>query len=47
MTTKYHIVVANPPYMGSKGMNARLSAWAKKIILIVNQIYLLCLLSEV
>ena len=30
MTTKYHIVVANPPYMGSKGMNARLSAWAKK-----------------
>ena len=30
LTTKYHIVVANPPYMGSKGMNARLSAWAKK-----------------
>jgi len=26
---KYHVVVANPPYMGGKGMNGRLSAWAK------------------
>jgi len=25
----YQVVVANPPYMGSKGMNGRLSAWAK------------------
>ena len=27
---KYHVVVANPPYMGGKGMNGRLSAWAKE-----------------
>ena len=26
---KYHVVVANPPYMGSKGMNDRLGTWAK------------------
>jgi type II restriction/modification system DNA methylase subunit YeeA len=26
---KYHVVVANPPYMGSKGMNGRLAAWAR------------------
>ncbi|WP_214044221.1 BREX-1 system adenine-specific DNA-methyltransferase PglX [Methanomethylovorans sp.] len=26
---KYHVVVANPPYMGGKGMNARLSTFAK------------------
>jgi len=26
---KYHVVLANPPYMGSKGMNGRLSAWLK------------------
>ena len=26
---KYHVVVANPPYMGSKGMNGRLSSFAK------------------
>ena len=26
----YHVVVANPPYMGGKGMNARLSAWARQ-----------------
>ncbi|WP_050018403.1 BREX-1 system adenine-specific DNA-methyltransferase PglX [Crocosphaera watsonii] len=30
LSPKYHIVVANPPYMGSKGMNGRLSAWVKK-----------------
>jgi type II restriction/modification system DNA methylase subunit YeeA len=29
LSGKYHVVIANPPYMGSKGMNARLSAWAK------------------
>ena len=28
LNPKYHIVVANPPYMGSKGMNGRLSKWA-------------------
>ncbi|MDD5266998.1 MAG: BREX-1 system adenine-specific DNA-methyltransferase PglX [Methylococcales bacterium] len=26
---QFDAVVANPPYMGNKGMNARLSAWAK------------------
>ena len=30
LSPKYHVVVANPPYMGSKGMNARLGAWAKE-----------------
>ena len=29
LSQKYHIVVANPPYMGSKGMNPRLGKWAK------------------
>ena len=26
---RYQVVVANPPYMGGKGMNGRLGAWAK------------------
>jgi len=26
---KYHVVIANPPYMGGKGMNPRLSEWLK------------------
>jgi len=30
LSQKYHVVVANPPYMGSKGMNARLGKWAKE-----------------
>ena len=29
LTPKYHVVVANPPYMGGKGMNARLKDFAK------------------
>ena len=29
LSKKYQVVVANPPYMGGKGMNARLGAWAK------------------
>ncbi|MBS3952427.1 MAG: BREX-1 system adenine-specific DNA-methyltransferase PglX [Methylomicrobium sp.] len=29
LSPKYHVVIANPPYMGSKGMNARLGAWVK------------------
>lgn len=29
LAPKYHVVVANPPYMGSKGMNGRLSDWVK------------------
>lgn len=28
--SRYAVVVANPPYMGGKGMNGRLSAWAKE-----------------
>jgi len=30
LSPRYAVVVANPPYMGSKGMNGRLSAWAKE-----------------
>ena len=30
LSPKYHVVVANPPYMGGKGMNGRLSSWAKE-----------------
>lgn len=30
LSPKYHVVIANPPYMGAKGMNGRLAAWAKE-----------------
>ena len=30
LSPKYHLVVANPPYMGGKGMNAHLGELAKK-----------------
>ena len=30
LSPKYHVMVANPPYMGSKGMNGRLKSWAGK-----------------
>jgi len=30
LAQQYDAVVANPPYMGSKGMNAELKVWAKK-----------------
>jgi len=30
LSPKYHVVIANPPYMGSKGMNRRLGAWVKE-----------------
>lgn len=30
LSPRYAVVVANPPYMGGKGMNARLSAWLKE-----------------
>lgn len=30
LSTKHQVVVANPPYMGGKGMNGRLGAWAKQ-----------------
>ncbi|TYT75598.1 BREX-1 system adenine-specific DNA-methyltransferase PglX [Desulfobotulus mexicanus] len=29
LSQKYHVVIANPPYMGGKGMNGRLGAWLK------------------
>lgn len=29
LSPKYQVVIANPPYMGTKGMSARLGAWAK------------------
>lgn len=29
LSPKYHVVIANPPYMGGKGMNGRLGIWAK------------------
>lgn len=30
LSKKYQVVVANPPYMGSKGMNLRLVNWARE-----------------
>ncbi|WP_338381830.1 BREX-1 system adenine-specific DNA-methyltransferase PglX [Escherichia coli] len=30
LSTRYDVVIANPPYMGSKGMNAELKDFAKK-----------------
>ncbi len=30
LSPKYHVVVANPPYMGGKGMNAELATFARK-----------------
>ena len=29
LNPKYHIVIANPPYIGSSGMNGELSAWIR------------------
>ncbi len=29
LSPKHHIVIANPPYMGGKGMNGRLATWVK------------------
>ena len=29
LSSKYHVVIANPPYMGRNGMNSRLNTWAK------------------
>jgi len=29
LSPKYHVVIANPPYMGSGGMNGRLKTWVK------------------
>ncbi|QSV44981.1 BREX-1 system adenine-specific DNA-methyltransferase PglX [Geobacter benzoatilyticus] len=29
LRNKYHVVIANPPYMGGRGMNGRLASWVK------------------
>ena len=29
LSQKYHVVIANPPYMGCKGMNGRMGTWVK------------------
>jgi hypothetical protein len=29
LSPKYHVVIANPPYMGGKGMNPRLTSWVR------------------
>ena len=31
LSQRYHVAVANPPYMGSKNMDARLAAFAKEV----------------
>ena len=31
LSPKYHVVVANPPYMGGKGMNGKLGKFAKEL----------------
>lgn len=31
LSSRYHVVVANPPYMGGKGMNAGLASWLKSM----------------
>lgn len=30
LSPKYHVVIANPPYMGGKGMNPRMGSWVKE-----------------
>jgi hypothetical protein len=30
LSSKYHVVITNPPYMASKGMNLQLSGWLRK-----------------
>ena len=30
LSPKYHVVIANPPYMGGKGMNGKLAVWLKE-----------------
>ncbi|MEL7895840.1 BREX-1 system adenine-specific DNA-methyltransferase PglX [Vreelandella neptunia] len=30
LSPKYHVVVANPPYMGNGGMNSKLKSWIEK-----------------
>lgn len=29
LAAKYHVVIANPPYMGNRGLNERLATWLK------------------
>lgn len=35
LSPKYHVVIANPPYMGSRNMNGRLAMWLKNNYLAV------------
>ncbi len=30
LSPRYHVVIANPPYMGGRGMNGRLGVWLKE-----------------
>ena len=30
LSPKYHVVVANPPYLGKSGMNSKMGSWLKK-----------------
>jgi len=30
LSSKYHVVVANPPYLGKSGMNSKIGGWLKK-----------------
>ncbi|MET3124318.1 type II restriction/modification system DNA methylase subunit YeeA [Oxalobacteraceae bacterium GrIS 2.11] len=30
LSPKYHVVIANPPYMGNRNMNSRLGSWLKE-----------------
>ena len=32
LSPRYHVVIANPPYMGSKGMNGRVKSLVKREI---------------
>jgi hypothetical protein len=33
LSSKYHVVIANPPYMGGKGMNPKLKSFVQKCLL--------------
>jgi tRNA1(Val) A37 N6-methylase TrmN6 len=47
LAKQYDAVIANPPYMGGKGMNTALKDFAKKQFETVSQTYLPCLLNVV
>jgi len=47
LSPKYHVVVANPPYMGGGGMNGRLKVFAQDNYKARSRICLRCLLSAI